>query len=104
MTAAALAAAASLGVAACMSVPSQVSGGVRAHVVVPPAPAVVGVVTRTGAALAKQGKLSGSWTNEFPGVTQLAVASDTRHGPLIAVLTKTGRVLAKEGSLTGPWT
>jgi hypothetical protein len=43
------------------------------------------------------------WTEERSGETALAVASDSRNGPLIAVLDSTGAVWAKEGSVWDGW-
>jgi surface antigen len=68
------------------------------------APPVIGVVTSSGDALAKEGSLSARWTDEYNGATEVAVASDSVNGPLIAVVTSSGEVLVKEGSLSAPWT
>jgi hypothetical protein len=53
----------------------------------------------------KEGNLTAPWTKKWATTaTEVAVASDPRHGPLIAVLDGSGNVWATEGSLTAPWT
>ena len=59
----------------------------------PPDHLLLAVLTRDGRVLAKQHSLAGPWTTEYARVAQLAVAGDSRRGPLLAVLTKGGRVL-----------
>jgi CHAP domain-containing protein len=82
---------------------SGVTGWLHHKVSTPAAPAVIGVLTSTAEALAKEGGLSAQWVDEYGGVSQVAVASDPTNGPLIAVLTTNGTVLAKEGGLSAQW-
>lgn len=69
---------------------------------------MIAVVTQTtetpdGELLVKQGSLSAAWNDEYSGVNQVAVATDTANGPLIATLTAQGEMLVKEGTLTAGW-
>ncbi len=57
-----------------------------------------------GTLFVKEGNLTASRATEFSGPVYVAVASDPRHGPLIAVLDGSGNVWVKEGSLTATWT
>jgi hypothetical protein len=53
---------------------------------------------------AKEGSLTGGWTKEFTGTTQMSVASDPTSGPLIGMVSTAGLAYAKQGGLSGPWT
>jgi hypothetical protein len=60
----------------------------------------IGVVSKAGAALVKEGGLSAAWDTEQPsGVQQVQV-----DGSRIGVLTTDGRVLVKDGALSAAWT
>jgi hypothetical protein len=65
-------------------------------------PALIGVLNG-GTAYVKEGGLSAPWVAEASGISEMAVATDPRNGPLIGVLTTDGTVWVKEGGLSAPW-
>jgi hypothetical protein len=67
-----------------------------------PASPLSGVLTSGGTALAKAGSLAAAWNQESSGVSQVAVATDSAHGPLIGTLTSDGDAFATQGLLNTP--
>jgi hypothetical protein len=70
---------------------------------------LIAVIAETGKSselMVKQGSLSAKWVAEYkPADSHSAsIATDTKHGPLIALVTDNFDVLVKEGSLTAKWT
>lgn len=67
--------------------------------------AVISETAKSANLLVKEGSPSAPWNLEYKHVDshQAAVATDSRHGPLIAVITDSDDVLVKEGSLTASW-
>jgi hypothetical protein len=65
------------------------------------------MVLLDGAMLAKDRTLTATWSHEYAGVWEVAVASDSAHGPLIAIQPDTGKyargLLVKSGSLSAGW-
>jgi hypothetical protein len=78
------------------------NGCVQSSPVPSPASPLIGVLAG-GNALVKVGGLATAWTSEDSGVSQVAVATDPTHGPLIGVLTSSGDAYVKEGGLSTPW-
>jgi hypothetical protein len=68
----------------------------------PASPLSAVLTSGAGTVLAKAGSLTAAWNQESSGVSQVAVATDSAHGPLIGTLTTDGEAFASQGLLNTP--
>ena len=68
---------------------------------------LIGIISSTGEAMAKEGSLGAGWDDEYGNVASISVGSDPVNGPLIGVQDiedgPDGPLLVKSGSLSAGW-